>query len=463
MLKTTTIIALIISAIYLAGQLWFVEVSKRSFSYVFSSIFSSDAPINVDESLKPFATPYRIITNFGNKTYSIAYSNIQNTEAKKYGDEAITQILSGGEFVGVSDINWDKMLGCCSYIYEYNFQLPTDIFVHSFNRRSSNINSKVKAFNSIVIIPEQNDKIRILFVDEKSNQYFEYISKQTPQAPIAEQLRSSIEQQNTGEKLLYISSKQLEKSNEEESSVFLKNVFIPSPTNNYKYSLISKQNPYSPSGELLLKTVEKNIDLFFDKPASKWWGAINNVYTYSNENVVVKYYPNDVLEYSDYSISTRDTNSTLETDYYIAVNFLLMDTTITNEYYLADYSINEGKTTFYFDYVINDYPLKLSSNIISKIELQHFIEITVEHRKVRKYKKLVYNYVINENKVKEAAKIDFESLINLLLPTEASKEASLETALNSVVLGYNVDESKQLLLYWFLNVDGKTYAQSTKK
>ncbi len=454
--KLIIIVLLSISAIYMTGQLWFVEISGRNFFYIFSYVFNSGGAV-IEASDGSIALPYRIITSFGGNRFDVLYNGIKASSQKKEMDEAILLFLRKGEFVSSKEIDWDYALNRRAYIYEYNFSMPSDVFHRSFNLKSSNINGKVKRFDMMIISPPKNNKeaISAIFVDYEANQQFEYTIKNDV---LAEKLNSGIDsigQKSSG--LVYVSSAL------SEYPLLSKNIFVPKwNDDNLKYAIIDSANPYIVKEQLLLKTIEKKVDLFFDKPASKRSYTSNDVFTYGDEGIVVKYYPNDVLEYYDYRTPQKQTSANFESDYYVAKNFLQKDVLVTNEFYLSSYEGDETKNIFCFDYAVNNFSMKLSPSVANDISMRHPIEITVENGRVRKYRKLTYSFSVNEN-VNELALLDFEGSMEMFQPINVKNNEDGEeeaTLFDDASFCYNIDAGKQLMLYWFLSLDGRVYAQS---
>ncbi len=455
-IKTFFIAFLALSAIYLTGQLWFEKISNRNFFYTVLSFLSFEPSNNIEEEYTIVA-PTRIITNFGNKTYNIIYNNISTSLQKKNGDEAIKLILSKGSFVKSDKIDWDYVLSNMSYIYDYSFSVPSEFLIGSFGQKNNSVSTKIKAFDSIVIIPARNigEKLKLLFIDKTEDLYYEFLLEESNTDQITKTIINDIKTiQTNNDSLLYGSSHQ------KGFNMFTENTFIPEIEDFYAFPSLEPINPYAKNGDVLKNTITSKILDFFDNQTIEY----QSKYTFSDENIVVKYYPEHVLEYSDYSIANNSLNINLLGKYYTALSFIKKDTTVINEFYLADYKVEDNIYTFYFDYAINDFPIMLPESLQSKIKMKHFIEISVENNKISKYKKYVYNF-ISEERANEVATVGFIENYNKIL-TEDIKTNALK--IENLILAYNAIEEdniqqNNILLYWLIIIDDMLIVKPTTK
>ena len=108
--------------------------------------------------------------------------------------------------------------------------------------------------------------------------------------------------------------------------------------------------------------IEENANLFFENAVIKNYSKNNDNYSFSDETTVVKLYENNVFEYFNYNVKSKKENSFLE-NYNTAINIIKRDRFVTNEIYLCDYKVEDGKYKFYFNYKINNLPIIPSSEI----------------------------------------------------------------------------------------------------
>ncbi len=443
--KNLTILMLTVTAVFLAGKLWFEEIANRRLD------FSGHAP-GINEPVQApdsgFAVPYRILTNIGQNKFDVLYAPLSSVQESDF-KEAVISVFQEGNYEGETLPAWETLINKPSYLCEYAFSMPADIFAAGFTDKPGNFLRNVASFDSVMLIPEAENKISIYFYRKLNNKFVKY---SVSNADLYSRLTGNIKT-IAGQNRRYHCVSSLQK----DYNLFSGVVFIPTRDGEgIDYNIVNLNNPYLSKGQLLLNTVEKQVDLFFDKPASKWSGTANGAFTYSDENIVVKYYPTDILEYSDYRSHDKKSSPSFMADYRAAVNFLAKDKTVVNDYYLADYISGEDRSVFYFNFTVNNFPLVISNNIKSKAQITYPIEVVVENEWVKKYKKLAYNYEPDKG-VTETVSMDCLDSLNMLVPQESIAGIRLENA----QLGYNIDKSKQMTLYWFLDIEGKVYAQST--
>jgi hypothetical protein len=224
----------------------------------------------------------------------------------------------------------------------------------------------------------------------------------------------------------------------------------------YQYPAIQVINPYA-DGEILIRTIEKGIQTFFVNPAAKMsYVDTENIITFSDENTVVKYYQNDVLDYANYRIGNGGNN--LLRNFGTAISFIELDKSVVNEFYFAGYEKSEnGEFTFYFNYVINNLPIFLPDEYKLKDKggaaLQHSIEVTVKAEHVVHYRKLVYRY--EPDTVLKEAQVDFDEAVDIEL-----SQSQTTGVLRDVLLGYKIDRNKQAILFWIMPTSGGTLSKA---
>ena len=208
--------------------------------------------------------------------------------------------------------------------------------------------------------------------------------------------------------------------------------------------------------ELLMSVIEENVNMFFENPSVKSsFVGDQNVYTYSDADTVVKYYQNDVLEYSNYRTSAGE--SGLLKNFSTALNFIKSDALVKNEYYLAGYTQQDNDYTYYFDYVVNNFPMVLPDEYKRNdaengaAALKHAIEVTVRDGSVVNYKKIVYNFIMDD--ATKTAELDFERILS-----EAAASGSQEK-ISDVLLGYKLERSQKAYLYWIIRLGEQTLSK----
>jgi len=440
-IKTISIFLLSGLAIYLASQLWFVNTSSRNFFYTF---FSRTGPQDVNDD-RVFVQPYRLVLNYGSNKFEIEYSGMGVNKLRESCDSCLQSMLKDGEYLGKRDLNYSEVFGAEGYIYEYAFNMPTSVFALAFNKNS--FADPLKYITSIVFIPPDAKRSTTIvwLLDEADMQMTGYsVSSALP--PITANPDDSTQE------VIY------ESSALSADDFADKNIFIAKKRKeDYKYPSVSIVNPYA-DNELLMGAIEKNINTFFENPAAKLeYMGDYNVYTFVDADTVVKYYQNDVLEYSNYLTGSIETN--LLKSFGTALSFIKSDKLIVNEYYLADFAQEDNEYTFYFDYVVNNFPMilpdeyKRDDKENGAATLNHSIEVTVREGNVVNYKKIVYNFITDT--ASKTAKLDFDQVLDEVKASQNEGQSKIA----NVILGYKLERSKKAYLYWIINLGGPSLSK----
>ena len=449
--KVFAIIILTLSAIYLTGQLWFVEIAGRDLGYVWSSFFPTNR-INIDDiRTGALSTPRRIITGTEDNIYTIIYNNLGDSAQKRIADELIFEVLSNGTFSASFPLDYSELLRGNVYIYEFAVRIPSDAFARSFGLRPGAI-GRVREFDKIVLRQSalERSTLSVILANTETGECFEFIYRNTALSSAFNNSFADLPGSING--ITYISSVQ------SGHTMFNTNVFVPVWEGSYfLYDMAIPENPYLDNGLLHLNTIESRVNVFFDRPASKWSGLQNNVFTFSQGSTVVKYHPNNVLEFSYYGAATQRTDPSFESDFYIALNFIQRDAEVKSEFYLAAYTSNATQSIFHFNYVVNDFPVKLSAVISSETGLSHPIEVIVENGVVRRYRKLAVTFN-QEVTVPGYARIKFDEHIDLF----AADDGYHEILFDDISLVYILDGGSSLPLNWFSVMGGRAHSQPAR-
>jgi hypothetical protein len=439
--KNYLIVFLIALALYQTAQLWFVSIANRN---VFSDYFLSLVSPSLPDGYGSITQPFRIVSGSGSGRFDIQYSGLKEAESKAYADAVLTAILKSGEFVGSYIADYADLLSGPVYIYEYAFPMTADIFAPAYGQRANVLTARgVSVFTAAVICPPtaKDESVRVFFIN--AGNAAEYVlSKSNRQEPAARYIHE-VPPASGG---FYYVSMSL---NGSETAAPL--IFIPHWESGPLYRPVTVTNPYANNfGEKLIYHIQSRVEPFFDYPA-----AINAaldadaVYTFSSMNMVVRYHNRDILEYASFRAVDGGGTSNFITDYSAALSFVDADGYVVNEVYLSDFIVNNGRHMFFFDYVINDMPLVLPAGWPSPAENGHVIEVTVDRGTVVRYKKLVYNFHIDENAA-QAGWVDFN---------RAYAELD-DKDITQVLLGYKISDTRRLSLYWFLESGGGWLSRS---
>lgn len=437
--KNFIITFLIFLAIYQTTRLWFENFSFHSFFYL---IENKNDKANIQKDTK-YVTE-SILINTGNNKFIRKYNNISKTDYKKMFDEAIYLCLKKGEFNYIKNFDIKQILDTRSVIYTYDFMLKGEDVENIFGIKGGHI-SKIKQLDTIIIVPDITDKfnIKTIFLNSKTSEAYEIKANKEVLAENVFNIItdfSIIELQD----LYFVSSEQIG------VELFSTNQFLPKIKDGYvDIQGVEAINPLEKDGGVLLSESESYVDIFFENPITKTSSFINNTYTYSDDNVIVKYYPNGVLEYVKYKNNTITDMYT--SPYNIAIQFLEKDVNIKNEYYLKGYETEENKVTFYFDYKINNFPIQLSKNKKDEMGINSMIEITVENNMVSRYKRVIYDFVLTDSYTTfEKSFIDI--IDNFLV------QNGQNTLIDKMKIVYNFDNIDDLVYAkWLIIADNKNF------
>lgn len=426
----------VILAVYQTGKLWFGDFSSHNFFYDFLNTNQEEQ----EQSQEKFLIE-NIIVSSGENNFRLISEGIYEDGFKNNFDEMISYCLKKNNR---KDVDLRGVFNGKLCMYNYGAYLNTedikDLFSHELKQED------LSAFNKIALwVDNKGEAGGILVINSDNNTY---IPLNCNKKEILRRVYDDIGNlnQRVGDNY-YISTYLSGFGN------FNDFLFIPQ-LNLREYSPVNAFNPLVSENGVLIDDLEKNIDVFFDNPAIKWSSNINNVYTYSDENTVVKYYTTGVLEYINYrNIASRD-DVNFYNAYLKAVNFIERDSNIVNEVFLKKYEKTDNTFKFYFDYKINDFPVELSEEIKQQTGIDAIIEISVNASGVTAYKKYAYNYVPSDNEI-ETLKIDYLQAVDTIF-----EEEGLDEKIKEIYLCYLLRGDKPCLV-WNIQKGDTLYNIST--
>lgn len=445
--KNFIIAFLMFLAIYQTAELWFENFSSHNFfSFQESKIELKDIGYTLE----------RLIINEGNNRIVCRLNDINQSDTKITLDNTIATVISKGEFLGTTPLDWREILDNRCIIYKYNYVIQGTELKNmlGINKKGSDINK----FNSIIITPNMSTGlVRVGFVDSVEENVYNYEFRKTA---LAEDAFNVINSYSTSEDdIYYISSLQ------NGFDIFDENTFIPRwQGQTTQYQCIDINNPVMEEGVISPALAEKYAGIYFDNPASKWGTELNGVYTYSDENTVVKFYKNGLLEYSGYqSSNAQGSEDSFYNNYIVATNFLLQDSNIKNEFYLTGYEKAEGRSIYRFDYRINDFDIVLSDDLKANTGLESAIEVVIDSSRVTKYRRYICDYALQENQTD--INVDFlEAVDSVYSDIESVSGEEVADDVSRLELCYVVDNRiEKADLYWIIDVGGNTYFRKSTK
>lgn len=391
-LKNVLIVLLAFSAVFWTGQLWFEQISNRNFFYILLETLPISVPlpgqVMLDEAYTSIL-PRRIITNIGSNTFDILYEHINVSERRRNGDQVLHALHRDGEFVASGPIeNWAYFLDTRALIFDYGISMPAEAILWAYEQRANPIANRVQHFDSIYMLPSRSEqRVSVFFLDNERDVFYQY---NVADGALAEQLMQTIERvRQTPRELFYFSSVL------GGIDLFTRNTYIPVTLHQpFVHPKVEVTFPYRmQGGALLVDPMEEMVRVFFGNRPPRFAGRLGENFAFSNEHTVVKYFPYyDVLEYVTYRTSTPVATSFIS-DYQAAMLFLHMDATVVNDFFLAGFSTEAERRTFYFDFVVGNRPVYMPPTH----KMRHAMEITVENGRVVRYRVLAQNYHVNEN------------------------------------------------------------------
>ncbi len=441
LIRTGLIIMLIIIAILQTFGLWYSNLANGG------SFFNSNvnAATNNYSARNDFVIPYRMLTTSNGEQFSGLHSKANLSDL---GEDIIQKALTSGDFIVTSNIEDDIFKKSTALIYEYKYFVEGKQLAESLNLKNNSWN-RIDLFDLIIFSEGENEIIEIDFVNRENGTYTRFdLSNKSELAALKNQIAGI----NTDIKYTI---------NFQQYIPLEKYTFIPSWKNEvYSYNEIVASNPYTNDfGEVTIKKVEENINLFFENPLNKKFSKKDNFFIFSDSNTNVKYYDLSnynigLIEYSYYNYGSQNKNNTVVADFTVAKALMDKDINMVNNYYLSGYTRDESETVFKFDYIINNLPIYFSSDYYELLDTSAAIEITVRNGVVTKYKKIASNYSINENK--RFAKRDVDSVISSIFSENDENE------IKNIMLAYKLDVENAHGLHWFIEAYGSVFSQATE-
>jgi len=416
-LKTLLLFALIIISCIQTGELWFGNLSSRNFFY---NLWAKNTSNIIKYSAEPISAlqPARIIINLGFEggVYNVLNrSSEEFKEAQEEMGDILVRALFEGRFIKEESLDWRKIFSQKSILYAFTDSIP----LSGFGNENSTI-SNIGEFNQLLVIPDKNinQEINCYFINEKSNKVYIVAIKQD-QLNIYN-LINKISEESTG--LIYNSTKQIMMNQ------FENNVFLPAFNEFPSYQLIRMKNSLKEAGKLNEEKLDKLVNPLFINPSLKRKQKISDgTIFYIEGNVIVKYFPNGVLEYTSQTSSTVSTKTSFLESYKIAKDFLdehekafNNNSSLETFLYLSEQKETEKGWEFYFDYIINDMPYIFSREIAEETGMNHAVKIIVENKKVKQYKRLTWEgYLLDKEVDLNVSFLEAINRFNFLVEEEA--------------------------------------------
>lgn len=456
-IKNFVIVGLIFAAVYQTGTLWLGNYAGHNFFY---SILNTNS--GVRSSKKTSSTvidAQKIVVGYGNKYFNLIYPGfIGGKDVLSKTNSFIAWVLENGEFVTTEETALEQYIGQKCVVYDFAFDVSATQYFIGMGAVKNDDLEEINSISQIIAVPAAG---------KSDISYLYIVDAYTGKTNIFE-ANSSMESENLYaeiEKLegLNVDSIKYISTSQSGFNIFKENTFVPQWTQSrYQYAAINKVSTLSRFGDDIDTELESSTAGFFDNYYTKTLTEDSNgVYMISDDNTVVKYYPQGTMEYFNYQSSATKTEQTLSTAYYACKEFLKKDGTLKTKMFLSDVKLNKSDgLVFCFDYCINDTPIFLSEKIKEKLSIEHGAEVVVENNTVKKYKRYAYDFEALPAR-DQWVDVDFLGAMNEAIASEGNQGEVTE--IEDIVLAYYVDESSESYLKWFTYVDGGVHTVDTVK
>ncbi len=387
-IKNIIIVSLMVTAIVQLSNIWNINVQN---------FFATDYTVAYDEEIaQEILLPSNVLVK-ENDIFRVAYntsiiSNTSNSELNLLKSIAESGVL-------IETINetstLEELTAGADVIYKYASIVDSNLINDVFGYKSTQFSKHDVSFDN-------------LFINQSSGEVYCYNSV------TEEVLGFIVSDLNIATSYNY--NKNVGFVYNEKDINFLIPVVI-----DYDYYNLVETNPYSENGELLVSTIEAKINKYFKSPNEKWTIFGEDAKIFSGEDITVKYYNNNILEYNNsYESSNKKTN--IAEAYAIAKSFIASDELVINDLVLKEIKKSENSFIFCFNPIINSTEI-----VFDDEDLDYYIEVEVNNGIVRQYKKYVMNY-----------DVDY-SVVNNIEPFDV---LALEEHFDSIVLVYlqNMEE-----------------------
>lgn len=445
--KNFIITFFVILAVYQTSELWFEGSSNHNFFY---SFFNNQGKANDDGMLYSLDN---IIVNKGSDRFICIKNDIYKNEYKNIFDNAVKITMKNGGALSETEFDWNELLSQRSVVYRYSVQIDKKSIADMFGFDEALLGGLSDSVNTIVIVPRTAANPENIVVGFGNSQTGKGSFYSVEKNQYTYTVYNAIDSISADTDIYYTSSVK------NGLDIFMGNVFIPQWNGGrFAYYPIKAQDPFINNGEFQKTKLEHSADVFFDNPFSKWTTVSDGVYTYSDENTVVKYYDNGIIEYYNYSAEKNNTGNDFYSQYKNAVSVIKRDSGINNEYYLSGYSSDNEKTVFYFDYKINGFSLKLSDDLKKSTGMGSVIEVNINQGRVSKYRRYVRDFSVDASG-KISVEKGFLKAVDEVLADIKNQNVNERGIVEDIELSYIADTDGDAFLNWVIKTGGREYVK----
>ncbi len=246
-------------------------------------------------------------------------------------------------------------------------------------------------------------------------------------------------------------------------NLFRDSVFVPQwKEKSLPYRSIMEINPFMQDGSINRYYLENSVDSFFKNLESDWNRVDEaGTFVFSDETVVVRYYPKGILEYYSYERYNTEAATDIATGYKMCKNFMNNDVSLETDVYLSGIEINRNETIYYFDYTVDNYPILFSEAIQKEFEMPHAIEFSIRGNSVRKYKRYAHNFKAVDSKDKEISVEFLEALDQAIEQYQINHENAEVKEVEDMYLAYFVEPNFSVTMKWITELYNELYIGKT--
>lgn len=450
-MKSFVIIILVIAAVYQTGLLWLEDTASHNFFY---TVFGLGGQKQVTAEEKTLLLPSKFVIGSGNRKYTVAYaSDIEKEAILSESDNLLQEILTQGTADTLKqEIDWETILEERCLLLEYHSFIPVTEYFQNYSKKF--LVPSIKNFNYIALIPSKtsNGTTSIYFINTNLEQSCRVTMEKSR---FATTLYSMLESKENY--LTYVSTKQ------SGFNLFQDSVFVPQwKEKTLPYRSVMEMNPFMQDGSINRYYLENSVDSFFKNLESDWNRVDETgTFVFSDETVVVRYYPKGILEYYSYERYDTEATTDIATGYQICKNFMNNDISLETDVYLSGVEINRNEMIYYFDYTIDNYPILFSEAIQKEFEMPHAIEFSIRGNSVRKYKRYAHNFKAVDSKDKEISVEFLEALDQAIEQYQINHENAEVKEVEDMYLAYFVEPNFSVTMKWITELYDELYIGKT--
>lgn len=454
-LSDLAIFVLVVAAVFQTGKLWLGNTESHNFFY---SLYSGIGK-EVDETNKNnlVIEPEKTVVGYGNRKFNMLYTDNESNSITKLSESVIKDVFLNGEFVSVSKINWEDYIDGKAVVLKYSFNISAREYMSGYGVNNKGFLENVAGINYVVVVPGSgsSDVTRCYFIDNSTSEACMFTLSGVD-SPFL--LYNAIQNMQYSDKdaIEYISTVQ-------SGMNIFESIYVPQWLDGeYMYNTVKVINSFEDErGNIDREKLGACANGFFANYVSGEDASnVNDMYTFSNNNTIVKYYENGVLEYYNYDIGTTNTEQSISSAYTISKEFIKKDSFIKNDIYLSSVDKRNEGLVLCYDYALNDIPIRFSKTFSEEIGMEHAIEVVVSNDNVKRYKRYIASFEPDENMM---AKINVDMISawdDAIMKYTGTEEV---TSVSDMSIGYLLDNKDEMFIKWFTSVNGSTIVGETYK